>query len=76
MRRHRKWFESNPWWYREVRGETDKALIGGIYLENDHVVLYIDAPRKKINLGKIEDFSGIARKLTTHIAKTMLEKNE
>jgi hypothetical protein len=74
MRRRKKWYETNPWWYAEVKGKPDRNLIGGIYFENGYIVLYVDSPRQKIVLGKIENFSGIAKKLTTHIAKTMLEK--
>jgi hypothetical protein len=77
MRRHKvHWYESNSWWYAEVKGRLQKNLIGEIFFENGYVVLYHDNPRQKIVLGKIENDSGIAKKLTTHIAKTMLEKNE
>ena len=73
MKRRKKWYETNPWWYAEVKGRLQKNLIGEIFFENGYVVLYRDNPRQKTVLGKIENDTGIAKKLTTCIAKTMLE---
>jgi hypothetical protein len=75
-RRRAHWYEENSWWFAEVKGAVDKSLVGKVYLEKGHLVLYSDNPQKRINLGKMENISGIAKKLTTHIAKTMLGNDE